>query len=1046
MRAGTLTAILSIVAAILLALCIALPIVASYFHLVLRDFFGTFGGTSLTGAEYNSSDFESVEELEEYETKTIRQMGGEGYVLLKNSSDAGKGLPLAAGSTVSLFSHSSVDIISGGTGSGTSEATVTLKDAFEAADFKVNSTLWNFYSTGAGKGYTRGAGSTGYGAGEAWKINECPLSVLQSNDVLSSATGTTAIYVLSRTGGEGRDLPRGMANWTDIEQDKDKSYLEPDSVELGIIDYLNKNFNNVIIIVNTNNAMELGWVEDYSNITAVLWAPGGGSETAYSIVDVLSGKVSPSGHLVDTFAYDAFSSPAMQNMGDIRYTVNGQAVDYYGVSYDEGIYVGYKYYETRYYDKVAGQGNAGDYDYATTVQYPFGYGLSYTDFTWSNYSVSSADGNGNITVSVDVKNTGSVAGKEVVEVYLQSPYTSYDKMNYVEKSAVTLIGYEKTAELAPGESETVKVSVNISDFVSYDDYKAKTYILDEGDYLITAASDAHVAANNFLVYNNITSGLSGTGDKNFVGSWNNPTFDKTTYATSSSGEAITNRFDGVTGVTSSNYIDRDKYLSRQDWTGTWPETHGKQNGSYISGYPSERSGGSFYEEISSELYAKLQKSGDAEAANSPITDEQAAAKKTYDYAESVENDGSLQLIDLRGADYDDPRWDTLISMMTAREAGKIIGLAGYTTEKATSINKPVGVDLDGPAGLNAMVGHGMAAASFPAEVNIAASWNKTYSYEHGRLVAEDGLREAASDSGSSTASGAIASGWYAPAMNIHRSPFVGRNFEYYSEDSYMSGSMAAKAVKGAADNGMYAFIKHFALNDQENHRCDNGLATWCNEQAMREIYLKPFQMSVETSGTVDTMYYVYDSEKDTSEDVETAQTPACLAVMSSFNRVGATWTGGDYRLITEILRNEWGYNGTVLTDYNSYSYMPIAQFLRAGADTNLTQYGNAFSIKTDANVYYSQQAMHHVLYTVVNSNAMNGFVHGTVVNKEPFAKYKLIVIAFEVVFVVGILICIYFILKKWGIDVLVLLHIKKPKAVTENTADSENAADGKNQS
>ena len=779
----------------------------TYFDPVLRDFFGEQASAtgSLSGSDdviYDKMDFSTVKELEDYETSLVREIGGEGYVLLKNDTANGKGLPIATDKNnktkLSLFSHSSVDIVAGGTGSGVGTSNLTLKDALENNNYDVNDTLWNFYATGNGKGYKRGTGSINYGQGEDWSINECPLSKLQAESgLLASTDNSTAVYVLSRTGGEGRDLGRSMTNFTSVAADKNKSYLEPDSVELGVISYLNDNFDNVILLVNTNNVMELGWVEDYENINSVLWVPGGGGEAANSIADVIVGSVTPSGHLTDTMAYDAFSSPAMKNMGDFQYTVSGSSTGYYGVSYDEGIYVGYKYYETRYFDSVMNQGNVGDYDYSTSVLYPFGYGLSYTTFDWTNYKSSSMDKDGNIEISVDIKNTGSVKGKEVVQVYLESPYTDYDRENHIEKSAVSLVGYAKTSLLEPGQSETVKVTVRRDDFVSYDDTKAKTYILDQGDYNLTAASDVHKATNNILAKHDKVMGgkMDANGNKDFVSTWTNLNLDTTTYSKSEKGTEVTNRFDGD-NLEGSNYINRDKYLSRNDWTNTFPVTHGNQNRKVKSTY-GEVNGYSYQEEITSDLKKKLDLKGTSEAAKTPLTDEDAASK-----AGEMGKDGDLELIDYRGKAYDDKDYEELASQVTTKEAGKIINLAGYTSEKASSIQKPKAIDLDGPMGLNNMATHEPYSISYPSEVTIAASFNDTLSEKHGNAVANDGLKTTVK-----------ASGWYAPAMNIHRTPFAGRNFEYYSEDSYMSGKMAIAATTGAAKKGMYSFVKHFALND-----------------------------------------------------------------------------------------------------------------------------------------------------------------------------------------------------------------------------------------
>ena len=992
MSAKLFTIIVSCIAAVLIALAIVFPVVTiSLFDPVLRDFFGTAGrkGGAIGNEEtanydkvYNKSDFADKAALQSAAQKFTREAGAEGFVLLKNDTAGGKGLPIKTDANnktkLSLFSQSSVDMQAGGTGSGVSYINGDFKSALEAQNYTVNEKLWSFYK---GTGNKRGGGALNYGGAEDWSINESDISAIPDN-AKTEATGTTPIFVITRTGGEGRDLARHMGldpsvsgnEWTKKvkAEDKDKHYLEPDSVELGVIKYLNDNFDNVILVVNTNNAFELGWVANYPNIKSVLWAPGAGGETYNAVADVISGKVTPSGKLVDTFAFDAFSAPAMQNMGDLQYENGGKATGYYGVSYDEGIYVGYKYYETRYTDKVNGVKGVGDYEYAETVQYPFGYGLSYTTFAWSDFYVTDKTADGDMTVSVKVKNTGAVKGKEVVEVYLQAPYNEYDATNHIEKSAVSLVGFGKTAELAPNAEETVSVTVNVRDFITYDDVKDKTYILEDGDYLLTAARDAHAAANNFLAHKGKTvdDGMTAEGDSEFVKVWNNPTFDRTTYKTSDAGVEITNVFDDA------SLIARDKYLSRADWVGTYPKQHGNQDGKVVS-TNGEKNGYQWRENIDDARLAKLKQKGTSEAANNPLSDAEAAK-----LAKKLGQKGDLELIDYRGKEFDEVDWDILINQMTSGEITQIIKWAGYKTDAAQSINKPKAVDLDGPSGLNNMATHEPYSITYPSEVNIASSWNRAISYDHGKFVANDGL-----------ISGAAASGWYAPAMNIHRTPFAGRNFEYYSEDSYMSGAMALEAVNATAERGMYSFIKHFALNDQEDHRSQNGLATWSNEQAIREIYLQPFRVCVERRAEVETRYWEYNAEEDKFVE-KTAKIPGVLAIMTSFNRIGATWAGGDYRLLTQVLRNEWGFDGMVLTDYDNGGYMDTYQCVRAGGDVKLTQFmPPAYSIKNDTEVYYAREAMKHVLYTVVNSNAMNGYIHGVKVGAEPFAYYYLILIA-----------------------------------------------------
>ena len=998
MSAKKFTAIVAPLLAVLLVFSIALSwITTSSYDLVLRDIFGetkfqSAGGPSGVDTVYYKRDITDSAQLQAEEQAYTRRAGAEGFVLLYNRAEDGKGLPVAAGSKLSLFSASSVDLLAGGTGSGVSTISSDMKTALVEQGFSVNEALWKFYSDKHGT-YTRGGGAIMYGGDEDWSINEAPISAIPS-DAKSEAEGTIPVYFIARTGGEGRDLGRHMGKFAATDADKDKHYLEPDSVELEVIQYLNDNFDNVIIVVNTNNAFELGWISDYENITAVLWAPGAGGDTCRSVADILSGNITPSGHLVDTFAYDAFSAPATQNMGEMIMVNNGEDVGP-AVFYDEGIYIGYKYYETRYYDYIMGQGNPGDYDYSQTVQYPFGFGLSYTDFAWTNFQMGAPDADGNIQIKVDVQNTGDVAGREVVQVYLNAPYTDYDKANYVEKSAVSLVGFEKTGELAPGATETVTVPVNVKDFVSYDDVNAKTYILEAGDYLLTAASNAHAAANHFLAYNGQQGdGLFGQADPAFVGKWTysysgNGGVDNVTYAKSLTGVEITNQFDHAV---SDEMTPRSQYLTRQDWTGTYPQPHGNQDSKRASGY-SERNGYTWEVPVSDAIKTAVKAKG-AEASLSPISEEEAAAMAGQ-YGKS----GDLELIDFRGRDFDEVEaeggWDALIDQMSTTEIHDIIRNGGYQTLGSSVTGKPRAIDFDGPSGLNeGGITHEPYSITYPCAANLAASWDRENSRLHGYYVGEDGL--AADGNWGNHQYTGIISGWYAPAMNIHRTPFAGRNFEYYSEDGFMSGEMALEAADACAQKGVYGYIKHFALNDQEDYR--NGLTTFSNEQAIREIYLKPFQTCIEDRSTSKIMVQEYDAASKSYTQKE-AEIPAVMAVMTSFNRIGCTWAGGNYNLLTGVLRNEWGFDGTIITDYDNGGFMDTEQCIRAGGDLKLTGFevDAPLDMNNPASQYFARQAIKHILYTTVNSNAMNGIAHGTEVGGLPFANYYFILIGEAVV-------------------------------------------------
>ena len=994
--------------AVLLVFSVTLNVLAlTKFDNIFEKFFGKSpaslaGDTMGADVEYVKSDFNSPAELYAYEESKVKEIVQEGIVLLENDGV----LPLEKGTTLSVFSHSSVDLVSGGSGSGSGsfELTKNLKEGLEGAGLKVNETLWNFYSEGEGSSYKRGTGVINYGADLDWSINECPLEVITKDSaVVNSFDNTVAMFVLSRTGGEGGDEARDMVAFGGKEG---QHYLEPDETELEIIKYLNENFDDVILLVNCNNAIELGWIDQFENISAVVNFPGAGRTGTYGLGYMLTGldengnEISPSGHLVDTFVYDNFSSPAMQNMGDFVFT----DTHFYYVNYAEGIYVGYKYYETRYEDAVTGAQNVGTYDYATTVTYPFGYGLSYTNFEWSDYQITKADADGNITVSVKVKNTGSRAGKDVVQVYVQAPYT----VGGVEKASVNLVGFAKTSLLAPGAEETVTATLNLKDFTSYDvtaNGGNGGYILDAGNYYVVAAGNAHEALNSILSYRQANGDATVQLDKMvdavadsskvadakaMVGVHVQKEYDSTTYNVVADGlDTIENQFEDAD-------LEDAPYLSRSNWSVM--ENNGLRYGTPGEvDSKAEIGGKKFAHDLTDELLAVMD-------SYDSLNPEEGKDTNTYTYGKN----GKLDLIDLRGLAYDDPLWEELLDQMDIDEVSKLIDESGYCSPAMDSINKPKVTDLDGPAGLNDIIAHGsmpigddLRAMTWPTQYMLACSWNVELAEDMGRGIAEDGLY-----------SGTV--GWYGPGMNIHRTPFAGRNFEYYSEDAFLSGILGKAEVNGAAQKGMYAFIKHFALNDQETNRDIYGIATFSQEQAIREIYLKPFELTI-VDNTVEINYneaIKNENGRTTGYEMKTTTMPAATALMTSFNRIGGTWAGGHYNLIQEVLREEWGFNGFVLTDYEvgkgKGAYMDTLQSLAAGGDAKLKTVGMdalfGFDItKHEAYQGYGRDAAHHILYTVVNSAGMNGYVHGVKFDNG-FAYYKIILIVWDVIALITILI------------------------------------------
>ncbi len=904
--------------------------------------------------QYNKADYDA-DSIKPAEAKLHQQIADEGTILLENEDGF---LPKTADATFSFFSVNSATVTSNDSMMGGR----SLSQIFDAANVSLNKTLYEFYGEQT-ESYGLGKGSISYGDEEDFSINEVPLSALKENtEVMNSLKDTVPVYFLKRVAGEGRDMPRSMYNHAKTDEDKTKTYLEPDSTELEIISYLNDNFDGVVLVSNSNAALDLDFIKDYPNIKAVI------SATAIEALPyILTGQVNPSGRTVDTFAANPLESPAAQNFGDYQYSdATGKLTKYNYVTYEEGIYVGYKYYETRYEDVVLGRANAGDFDYDSEVVYPFGYGLSYTTFEWSDMKTS-WDGD-ECNVQITVTNTGDVAGKDVVEIYAQSPYTDYDIENGVEKAAVQLVAYEKTNELQPGQSESITLQFEKSQLKAYDANKAKTFIFEPGDYYITAATNAHEAVKNIIDVksqkanveeaetdeNQTAEEPENTSDFVAVYTPDITEVDVVTYSKDSySGEKITNQLDDARGDAT--------YLSRNDWVGTFP-THDGKASTQISTWGNEINGDdgksyTFTKEASDELIAQL----DSFDSGSPVDPATLSDTKIVYGA-----DNGLKLIDMRGLDFDDPLWDDLLDELTAEEIYNAIGVSGYGIEYIKSIEKPFNIDADTAAGLI----YGGTSAMFPSAMTLAQCWNPSLALEFGTMIGNEGLIGGAD-------------GWYAPSMNIHRTPFSGRNGEYYSEDAFLSGTVASNAVQGAASKGMYTYIKHFAFNDQENHRGDRdgqfSIATWLNEQSAREIYLVPFEMCMK-SGDV-TLNYVEKQDDGTFENAS-KDIRASQAVMTSFNRVGATWAGGDYGLITGILRNEWGFDGIVLTDNaNTGVFMDGYQMTESGADMKLTSLPSAARYNFDKNdpatYYYARQAMHHMLYIIANSKEMNGAMPGS---------------------------------------------------------------------
>ena len=870
------------------------------------------------------------EETSAKATQLVNEITAEGVVLAKDEDNV---LPVASGSKLNVFGWSSTNPCYGGTGSGalnTAYPVTDLLTGLHDAGIETNEELSKFYTD-----YKADRPSVGM-VEQDWTLPE-PNVNLYTDEMMENAKAfsDTAMVVITRVGGEGADLPTDMASVVDgswirrvaqaygsergtayyngtyddslnegNDWDKGDHFLQLSNREEDLLDLVTSNFDNVILVYNGANAFQMDFLKDYPQIKGVLLCPGTGQSGFEGFGKVVSGEVNPSGRTADTYVSDLTAAPWWNNFGDFKYTntedLNSDAsfFDPEGatpsfVNYVEGIYVGYKFYETA--------ADEGLINYDDEVVFPFGYGLSYTSFTKEMSSITSDGTNLNFTVTVT--NTGSVAGKDVVEIYSNPPYTN----GGIEKASANLLDFAKTNELAPGESQTMEFSIPVEDLASYDYQTNGCYVLEAGDYIISANNDSHNVADSetYTVASDIVYNESNKRSSDAV--------------------AATNEFDFAEGEVT--------YLSRADGFANYAEATAAPANYEMS----DADKAVFYNAHS---YTESGYEADDDANAEDIT---TGAKN------------GLKLVDLRGVDYNDPKWDDLLDQMTIDEMQQTIGFGGYQTAAVSSIEKVRTNDCDGPASINNNF-TGVGSVGFPAATLIGMTWSKELAHAFG-----DSIGEMANEMDTS--------GWYGPAMNIHRTAFAGRNFEYYSEDGVLSGVMASNAIKGAQEHGVYAYMKHFALNDQEGNRT-SMVATWSNEQAIREIYLRPFEMSV----------------KDADSH----------AVMSSFNYIGNRWAGGCSELLKNVLRGEWGFVGFVETDYfGVYGYMTADQGVRNGSDLMLCTTGNDFNtvtVLTNSSKQALREASKNILYTVVNSRAY------AEENLNPgMPKWKIIMIGADVI-------------------------------------------------
>lgn len=897
---------------------------------------GTYAGVinSQLGLNKRETDID-VEEL----AKNLENLGveieGEGAVLLKNE----EALPLQGNEKLSCFFMGSTNFNYTASGSGGADSSTykTLKEALEDEGFSINQTLWDFYTTGVGAETSRREGKV-YGRKETlsggktlFKAREIPWDRYSDAEKTSFSEYNTAIFTVSRSSGEGKDIS------TTESDGHDGSYLSLTNEELSVLKEITAlkkagKVKKIIVLLNTSSQFQCDFLDNAQfceeqgiDVDACLWVGNVGKSGMGAIGKLLKGEIIPSGRLSDTYLNDNFSSPAMAswmaNDGWFSGTyTNAASLELnesqrkYAV-YAEGIYVGYRYYETRYEDYVMGTGEAGDYDYKSDVAYPFGYGLSYTQFSYSDFSVTD-NGNDTYTVNVTVTNDGDTyTGKEVVQVYLQKPYIQ----GGVEKASVELAGYAKTKPLAPHESEPVSITVEKYSFKSYDSDTAKTYILDEGDYYLTVAKNAHDAVNNILAKKGYTTqNTDGRMDKDgaseFVDvAWHNSAYDKTTYATSIyTGEQITNQFDFADVNLYDGSGDNDvTYVSRNDWTGT---------------FPTEKV-------LLSVATEKMQKDL---SSNKGITEDEDAQMPTF----GAKN--GLKLSDLYGKEYNDEDWDSLLDQMSFDDMANLL-TGNYLTNQIDSISKPLTVEADGPTGDTTSVTKN----SFPCEGIWASSYNNELLEKIGEYFAEDVI-----------ASGHT--GIYAPGVNIHRVPFGGRSAEYFSEDGFLSGVCAAYEVKGIQSKGVIAHVKHFAFNDQDTDRA--GISIWLNEQEAREIMLVPFEYAL-----------------NASNEKTAVQRGNAHAVMTAFSRIGCEWAGACPNMLFNVLHGEWNFDGFNITDMassNGAQFMTYMDGVMLGTDQFLRNPDYLYELdnyKSSATFCSRMRdSAHRMLYSVCNySIAMN---------------------------------------------------------------------------
>lgn len=946
---------------ILMILAVLLVVGAIVLHSLADSFSGILA--MYLGGNAAHVDGDDVEQTDAYAYQLAQQVEAEGAVLLQNNDNV---LPLSADvKQVNVFGWASTAWLGGGSGSGgVKKIDTDFLAALEEYGISYNTALTKMY-----KKFQNGREFPD--TLHSWPEQSYRLYEPDINDtnyytaqLLADAKSfsDTAIVVFGRNSGESNDEAQEqyklLTKGGEIVQDSSRTYLDLSTEEEALLAYVGENYENVIVVLNTANVMALGAVETTPGVDACLMAGFTGQNGASVLPALLWGEETPSGKTADTWAYDLTTAASYANSGKngvgaytgaeglypmIEKVTNGnlgesgvtyQQVSY--VDYAEGIYIGYKWYETAdaegFWDNVSNEYGTG---YEGVVQYPFGYGLSYTTFDWE-ITKAPAEGSAlnpddTVTITVNVTNTGGVAGKDVVELYYTAPYYS----GQIEKSSKELIAFAKTDLLQPGKSQQVELTFKVEDMASYDCYDANGngfagYELDAGDYVLSVSRDAHNAEFT------ITCTLA----------------DNAQYALDPvTGVPVTNKFTGSTAVDGVSLDGKDSnqnitFLTRADFAATFPKVQAGKT----RAMPDNVAALNLYTPEMAEAWI--------DSSDEPII---TGANNGLKVAEDgVLTDLGYQL----GSDYDDPQWDAVLDQLTIEDMENLV-LHSYSRNAALdSIGKTAAIDADGPAQIGGFVG-AKPGTGFPSSSTLAQSWNSELALEEGRTIGTQAVQRGYS-------------GWYAPAMNMHRSPFNGRNYEYYSEDAFLSGIMCGNTVKGAKESGIYCYIKHFICNDGESYIYRDSVYTWMSEQALREVYLEPFRIVVENYGAT--------------------------GLMSSYNRIGAVWSGGSIALLTGVLRDEWGFRGAVITDFSDHhQYMNGDQMIRAGGDLWMDGFPGVLNCETSSNSYQQalRTAVKHIVYMYLNARVANADYAATADSVDPMSLLIILDVVAGILFVLA---------------------------------------------